>query len=511
MRPDQARGHFVAPLLMAVVALGLALSFVQQCTIPDEVFYSGDGGMKALVAKQFARGDWHADLRLPAEPWVEALWRDGLYPFGPPFAYADGERWLVQYPVPFMALTAPFYRWFGFRGLTIVPLLGLWLAWLSTALLLSRVSRSPQAVAVGVGGLVFASFATPYGAMYWEHTLALGLSCAGLALLLPATPAGRGPARHLSAGLLLGAAVWARPESLWFAVGVCAALPLLGRAARPWLAACAGVAAAGLLFAVFNLWLYGQPLGVHAVQQVDEATLHVPHLPAHEVAWFFVYQLVRLCPIAGGVALGALIGFRVTALRVDRTQAALWVVIAVSCLGTALVVPNAGGDQIGARYFLHALPPLFALLALQWDAVAGLTPGLRKVVRSAVLVVLAVGVYQNAVRGTEELHDMYREQMLPALEALRADPTTVIAVEHQWIAQGLEAAFEDKIFFRVRDAAGLDRLSRAMLDRHPSRFTLLRLEGAGQYVREGEDFRLLLTTRGRHGFVVFMDAVVMPR
>jgi len=138
MPADRTRGRPAPSPLLAVIALGLAPSIAQQCAIPDEVFYSGDGGMKALLAKQFARGDWHADLRLPADPWVEALWRDGLYPFGPPFVYADGERWLVQYPVPFMALSAPFYRWFGFRGLTIVPLLGLWLAWLSTALLLRR-------------------------------------------------------------------------------------------------------------------------------------------------------------------------------------------------------------------------------------------------------------------------------------------------------------------------------------------------------------------------------------
>ena len=64
---------------------------------------------------------------------------------------------------------------------------------------------------------------------------------------------------------------------------------------------------------------------------------------------------------------------------------------------------------------------------------------------------------------------------------------------------------------RVRDGEGLDRLARAMIDRDPPHFTLLRLEGAGQHVREGEDFRLHLKTRGRYGFAVFMDAVVVPR
>ena len=63
MTAERARGRPVPYALLAVIALGLALSIVQQCAIPDEVFYSGDGGMKALLAKQFARGDWHANYR----------------------------------------------------------------------------------------------------------------------------------------------------------------------------------------------------------------------------------------------------------------------------------------------------------------------------------------------------------------------------------------------------------------------------------------------------------------
>jgi hypothetical protein len=36
---------------VAALALGLALSAVQQFAIRDEVFVSGDGGIKTLVAK----------------------------------------------------------------------------------------------------------------------------------------------------------------------------------------------------------------------------------------------------------------------------------------------------------------------------------------------------------------------------------------------------------------------------------------------------------------------------
>ena len=63
-------------------------------------------------------------------------------------------------------------------------MLGLWLLWLSTAALLRRLGASESASAISIAGLVFCSFVTPYGAMYWEHTLALGLSFAGFAVLV---------------------------------------------------------------------------------------------------------------------------------------------------------------------------------------------------------------------------------------------------------------------------------------------------------------------------------------
>jgi hypothetical protein len=498
------------PAVVSVLALGLALSIAQQFAIRDEVFVSGDSGIKALVAKQFARGDWHADLRLPAEPWVQELWRDGLYPFGPPFAYEREGRWFIQYPLPFMVLTAPFFEWFGFRGLTMVPLLGLWLLWLSMASILRSLGASASASAISIGGLAFCSFVTPYGAMYWEHTLALGLSFFGFSVLVSENAAAGRSLHHFAGGALLGCAVWFRPESACFAVGIFVALVLLRRKLRLCLSACLGVGLPCLIFAGLNLWLYGTALGAHAIQQVDPSTLYVAHSSAYEITAYFVNQLFKLCPVVSVLIVCAVVGIDSPALRIDRTQAMLWGIVIIFCLGTALAVPNSGGKQLGARYFLHALPAIFLLLGLVWDRAADLAPRGRRGLRAAIAIGLLAGLYLNAARGTQALFLDYRDRTLPALLALREDSTRVVAVEHQQMAQELESAFDDKIFFRVRNRTEFGNLARAMLERDEPRFTLVQYGESEEDIIDVAGLRVQMHPRGRFGLYGLVDCVVEP-
>ncbi|MCP5039768.1 MAG: hypothetical protein GY944_01985 [bacterium] len=496
------------PLITAVLVAGLLLSIVQQTAIVDEVFVSGDGGIKALVAKQFARGDWHADLRLSAEPWIEELWASGFYPFGPPFAYQREGRWFIQYPVPFMAVTAPFYAALGFRGLTVAPLLGLWLFWFSCAAILRRLGVSPAGSALALAGLVFATYITPYGAMYWEHTPSLGLSFLGFALLLGPRAQTGDTRLHLGAGILLGLSAWFRPESAAFAAGAGLALLVLGRPLRAVVVTGTGALIMGLLFAGCNLWLYGSLFGVHAVQQVDPLTAHVAHERWWEIGAYFAGQLYRYCPVVIVAAVTALVGARTQALRIDRREAALWILFAISAMGTALMVPNNGGTQLGARYFLHALPPLFFLLGAAWDRAACLETLGRRSLRGALAIGLIAGVYLCGVRGTQAVFNEYRYRALPAVEAIRADPNPVVVVEHQWMAQDLESILDQKAFFRVRTPDELEQLARALASRGQTRFTLMRYEGLEASVIETPGLRLELTPRGRFGTYVLVDCLV---
>jgi hypothetical protein len=494
--------------LAAVLLVGAVLSITQQLAIRDETFVSGDGGIKALVTKQLARGDWHADLRLSAEPWVEALWREGFYPFGPPFVYDLAGRWFIQYPIPFMVVTAPFYSVLGFRGLTIVPLLGLWGLWLAVGLLARRFGLSERASVVALAGLIFCSYTTPYGAMYWEHTLALGLSFLGLVVVLGKRAQDGPPVVDLLGGLLLGVSIWFRPESAVFAAVACLAMIVLGRAPRAWLAAGAGIGLAGLAFAVSNHWIYGSPLGVHAVQQVDPLTAHVAHYPAHVIAGYFGNQLVRYCPVLVVPILVVVAAARWPALRSGREQTALWLLALAFTLGTAIIVPNDGGTQLGARYFLHALPPLFLLLGMAWDRAGSLPPASRRALQLAIAIGLAAGVWLNAVPGTRALYFDYGHRALPALEEIRKDPNEVLVVEHQWMAQDLESLIPQKAVFRVRHQSELEQLARKLREQGQSRFTLVSYTASERSTISAPGLQLRLRPRGQFGTYFIVDCEV---
>jgi hypothetical protein len=78
------------------------------------------------------------------------------------------------------------------------------------------------------------------------------------------------------------------------------------------------------------------------------------------------------------------------------------------------------------------------------------------------------------------------------------------------MAQDLESAFDDKIFFRVRSRAELERLARALLERNQPRFTLVRYSEMGESVIEAEGLRLTLRPRGRFGSYVLVDCLADP-
>src|SRR6476646_7760015 len=121
--------RFNTPLI--VIFVGILFSLYLQSLIPNDVFYSGDGGLKALLAKQFSAGNFYFDLRLPTNTWIQSLWDAGLYPFRPPFVYNVENRYFITFPFTFPLITAPFQAIAGFRGLYIIPLVSTWALWFS--------------------------------------------------------------------------------------------------------------------------------------------------------------------------------------------------------------------------------------------------------------------------------------------------------------------------------------------------------------------------------------------
>ncbi len=118
-------------LSWVVIAAGCFYSLYLCISVPKDVFFNGDGALKALLARQLSSGQWRFDLVERAEAWVTRLWQEGLYSYRPPFVYYLNQRYYISFPFPFSLLTSLFYKLWGYRGFYLIPLLSIWVLWLS--------------------------------------------------------------------------------------------------------------------------------------------------------------------------------------------------------------------------------------------------------------------------------------------------------------------------------------------------------------------------------------------
>ena len=454
-----------------VFLLGVVFSFGLQLTIPVEIFFSGDGGIKALLVKQFSGGELRPDLRLEVEAWVHDLWRGGLYPFAPPFVYELAGRQYVQYPLPFLWLSSPFYAALGYRGLYIIPLGSVWLVWLCFLVACRKLGVRGWATSVATAGLIFASHLSLYSAMFWEHTLAVALAFGGVALLLPAKYKMLAIRRGLIGGLLLGMSVCIRSECGGIFVGMALVLLLARTAVATWLSfiSAGSVAVLGLL--IINKMIYGLFLGVHSLQQVESTEAHVAHQPAMQIASGLFYDLAVYCPMLIWAVAAAMLPCCWRILRPIQTQVYLWFILVIFTVFALLILPNEGGMQIGPRYFLPIVPLISLVVAIQLERLrvhAG--PMLRRSSSVLLALILIAGSCTSAIGGSISLFKNYHYRVLPALKEIQSLDTPIIAVSTQWMAQELAAALDDKIFVRVRRGADIQMLAETMLEQNYHRF-----------------------------------------
>ena len=458
------------PAIVIVAGIGYSLFLLSH--VRDEVFYSGDGGLKALLVKQFSDGRVSDALDLPAEPWVKDLWDEGLYPFGPPFVYDLARGRVVAFPLLFVLLTTPFYQLLGVVGLYVVPVVSLWLLWLRLGSVARRLGVPPGVTAAALGVLVFATPLTLYGAMFWEHTLGVLLTFCGVDFLLTTAWSKRPMVVALAWGALAGLSVWVRSELICL-VGALAALGAV-RAIRD-RERRAGWFVLGLTLAVGTLWgintlLYGHPFGMHGFQVVGETVASLGergywpllvglaiHMPVVVFAPLFLLRALQIeDPGEGG--------------RVRR----LVFLAAFFFLAAPWVIPNMGGKQWGPRYLL-VLAPLACLLgALLLAAALRTRRGPERYGTIAVFVAaLLFGGYVNTYAGSLNLAQDYRLRVRPALDFLRQSDQQFVAVRRQWIVQELEAALERKTFFWVRDDRQFEALSIRLHEHGCSSFLLI--------------------------------------
>src|SRR3990172_7627008 len=191
----------LALLLIPVFLLGMVLTCWLFLETPEDVFYSGDLGLKYLMLQQYARGNFSLYLDNEKPDWVNEAWDDGLYPIKPPFVIQQEGGRVVLFPIWFQLVSTPFYLLFGFRGLYILPTLALWLVWWRF-IILARFSKFPGWVTLLlVIGFIFGTPLLVYGAIFWEHTLAVFLVLVGLEFTFRIHDAGM----TISKSILIGA------------------------------------------------------------------------------------------------------------------------------------------------------------------------------------------------------------------------------------------------------------------------------------------------------------------
>jgi hypothetical protein len=350
-QPQESPLGFIWPAVVLLGGLLLTL-WIQQFS-RNGVLFSGDGGLKALLTQQLAQqvsaGRFSLDmaLRLPLgewakADWIRALWQQGLYPFTPPYVYealptaGEATKYFITFPFTFPSISAPFYAFFGDRGLYIIPLLALWATWFRFWQIGRRAGWDTIALCVGLVALIFSAPLSFYGGTFWEHTLAVALAYWGVTALLypplssaalssaalssaalssaalssaaqadsnrpllapasipesdPESESGQrlplapalSPIRVLSSGVLIALSAWFRPEFLCLiaAVGGLAGISWLFPRLRlsPPITFTNGLLLVGAMactlgvFFALNYGIYGHFLGIHALQIVEEST-----------------------------------------------------------------------------------------------------------------------------------------------------------------------------------------------------------------------------------------------
>ena len=449
-----------APLLVYFLSL-CYLVFLVSSTQPG-IFFSGDGGMKFIVVKQLQTGHGFKYLYLPQPDWVHKIWQSGYFPFGSPFVYPSPNGNLFSFPPYFQLVSAGFYHMFGYSGLYILPVGSAVVLWLVMIGLLRGAGVTEGVIAVLLFLLVFCSPLTLYGAAYWEHMPAVLLLCGGSAFILRS---GRGPFVAAVLGLLAGLAVWFRPEAivLNFCYGIAAAFLFWRRREKSCLFFLGGLIVPVLGFLAVNQYEFGSLLGVHSYQVLQERG--ILYKIGRGCKNLFLVNWTSVCYFPFLVIVPLVVyGWWKGRIALDLRAGLLFCIILAFCVLTPFFLPNDGGMQWGARYFLPVIPIFLLAVALSGGRLGLLGrvhwPGLV-----AALLILGAGyafVLNSFFGGVEKLRQANFDRVKPAMEFVKQQPGNVIVVGSSYIPMEMGSLFDEKYFFLVERDSSLVVLHRLL-------------------------------------------------
>ena len=477
-----------------IIVIGILFTFYLQFQVPQGVFFSGDAGLKALLAQQLSSGQLHFNLIPPDESWINQLWQNDFYPYEPPFVYSQNDHYYITFPFTFPLITAPFQALFGYRGLYIVPLVSTWIIWLIFVEVCEYLNIKDIYTSLGLIILIFASPLTIYSAIYWEHTLAVALAFAGFRLLFFST-SGLSKVQTIISGFLIGLAVWFRPEFLCFAAILIVLVYLSSWSQADKLQfikekfnlqqiAYLGnnkilftgsiIITIGLFF-LCNKLIYDHPLGIHAIQIVEESSV----TSRLQDGWQNFKELGVALFIYFPLAFFPLIYLPLSWLsreKIEVKDIIIYKICFFFLLGTALIVPVGtaglipGGKQWGTRFLLILIPLISLLISRQLNNLEQYTSKIKYLNFIVIGLLLIIGLSKNIYGSTTYLQTSY-QGIRPAIEFIKEQDTKNIAISHQFIAQVIQPALPSgKIFFQVENREKLIKFSSELLKQNQKEF-----------------------------------------
>ena len=525
------------PLL--IIVAGVLFTLYLQTQIPPDVYFSGDAGLKALLAQQLST-DFRFDLIPPSAEWVRTLWERGLYPYEEPFVYNVANRYYITFPYTFPLVTAPFYGLFGYRGLYAVPLIAVWVTWCVFYWVCRRLQLNSAYTSVALVMLIFASPLTLYSAMYWEHTLAVSLAFSGLALLFPVS---KSTAKAIISGCLIGLSVWFRPEFLCMAALISIIVYLVPRSLvkrrtlgqifrldnfinRTKFSFVASLFTTIGLFFIFNKLIYGYFLGIHAIQVVEETVLTqklqntINNFEGLQIALFRFFPIVYF-------AIFFLILYLLNKKNIRSTFSLA--IIYLSCFlfisGVSFLVPPGtagsipGGKQWGPRFILILVPVISLLVVKEFAYISKKAAPVYKYISIPLIsLLLSVGIYRNTYLGTDYIQQNY-QGIAPVVQFLNQSSAQAIAVSHQFVAQALEPSVQQKWFFKVEDRQDLVQLGAALVEQGKQSFLYLcypyrscelpKAASETEFIQNNQKFTIQLSHQGEVGkYPIYKASIV---
>jgi hypothetical protein len=438
--------------LVALVSL-LYLAFLVSSAQPG-VFFSSDGGVKYLVVKQLTEGHGFKYMYLPQPQWVQQVWSHGFFPFRPPFLYPSPDGYLFVFPPAFQLLSSFFYAHFGNAGLLIIPVFSTLMLWLGFFLLLRRCTISPTRIAAALFLLVFCSPLTLYGATYWEHMTAILLLFCGLSFLVRPSS---GALAAFALGLLSGLAAWFRPEALMMNAlyGLALVFLFIRERQRTMILFLIGLGIGLASFLLFNKIEFDSFFGIHSRQvlrdsveggvEVNSFRNLIANNSINTRHFLFILLILPI----------VFVWLRYRKPLQIRTLLLIGIVFSY-CILTPFMVPNDGGRQWGARYFLPIVTVVLVVLLLvekEWNL------RLPVWVTGVIVLMAAYSFEHNTYKGgIKTLVWENHHRISPDLNYLNQQPGKVVIVSFPYIAMELGYIFDRKYFFLAPDDSSLRQL-----------------------------------------------------